>query len=76
MDDDTIFLSSGNIVHNLHQIDWSGGPPPQWASDFDTTVASLISAKTYDSLIEYLTLPGAHESVPTPDHFFPFLSFL
>ena len=34
--DDTLFISSGNIVHNLSNVDWENEQTPEWAKDFDT----------------------------------------
>ena len=28
-------LGSGNLVHNLRAADWTGGPTPSWAAEFD-----------------------------------------
>lgn len=75
-DDDTLFISSGNIVHNLRLLDWSGKSTPQWASDFDISIDGIIRSGEYKKITQYKNLPGSYESVPTPDHFYPFLTFL
>lgn len=68
-----LIVASGNIVHNLHRIDWAsvdGGY--DWAHRFDDAVmhqmaldpANILAAtshKDYDL------------AVPTPDHFIPLL---
>jgi 4,5-DOPA dioxygenase extradiol len=75
-DDDTLFISSGNIVHNLRLLDWSGKSTPQWANDFDISIDEIIRSGEYEKITQYKNLPGSHESVPTPDHFYPFVTFL
>lgn len=75
-EDDILYISSGNIVHNLSLLDWSGTSTPQWAKDFDEQIEKIILSGIYEGVINYRDLPGAHTAVPTPDHFYPFVSFL
>ena len=71
-----LFISSGNIVHNLGKLDWANHITPEWARDFDTNVENHIKTGKYHELVTYNKLPGAILSVPTPDHLYPFLTFL
>jgi 4,5-DOPA dioxygenase extradiol len=71
-----LFISSGNIVHNLSRIDWTHHLTPDWARDFDANIENHIKKREYHELVEYSKFPNAILSVPTPDHFYPFLTFL
>lgn len=68
-----LIVASGNIVHNLRQIDWS---QPDGASDwnqrFDEAAAEVLTEHPSEilRLTEHVDYPRA---VPTPDHFIPLL---
>ncbi len=70
-----LIIGSGNIVHNLRQLDWNEKANTySWAQSFDSWVKEKTLAKDFDSLINnFLEAPGGSLSVPTPDHYFPFL---
>ena len=68
-----LIVASGNVVHNLHRIDWSrpdGGL--DWAHRFDdaarehmtTSPAGVLGLRTHRDF---------RDAVPTPDHFLPLL---
>lgn len=69
-----LVLGSGNIVHNLSAIDWNrprGGYP--WCEAFDAAVWERLETRDDPALLDYRTLPGGTQSVPTPDHYLPLL---
>ena len=70
-----LIIGSGNIVHNLRDIDWK--PDAQvfdWAQEFDEKVKALILEGDHDALCDYFSIaPSASRAVPTPDHYFPLL---
>jgi 4,5-DOPA dioxygenase extradiol len=73
-DQGVLVLGSGNIVHNLGALDWDhphGGY--EWCAAFDAEVAERLENRDDAALIEYATLPGGRQSVPTPDHYLPLL---
>ena len=75
-DDGVLILGSGNLVHNLHAYSWGGhvGTPYPWALEFETKTRELLAAHEHGPLIAYETMgPAALQSVPTPDHYLPFL---
>lgn len=75
-DEGVLVLGSGNVTHNLRQLDWedSGGPPPAWARDFDSWVEDVLVRGDADMLLQYGTrAPGARTSLPTHEHFAPLL---
>lgn len=72
-DQGIMIVSSGNVVHNLREIDWKnpdGGEA--WAQRFDDAAEAIM----HESPSDLLKL-GEHadyaRAVPTPDHYIPLL---
>lgn len=74
-DECVLIIGSGNIVHNLRRLDWSGGGCVfDWAQRFSDHVRDRLLAGDHAALIDYLSFgDDAHESVPTPEHYLPLL---
>ena len=71
-----LIIGSGNIVHNLSQLDFSsmyGTKVYPWAVAFDQTIAELLVNHNHASLIAYENLPYANIAVPTNEHYLPML---
>ncbi len=70
-----LVAGSGNVVHNLRIIDFSGrAPPHDWAVSFNHRVRELLLKREHAPLIHYEDLgTDARLSVPTPEHFLPLL---
>ena len=68
-----LIVGSGNIVHNLRAL-VRGGPAYDWAEDFDSRAAQVITNRDFRALARPLslarTLPLAH---PTLEHYLPVL---
>ncbi len=78
-DQGVLILGSGNIVHNLHAYAWGkqNVEPYDWAVRFENVVREASSSGDVDSLIAYEALGrDALLSVPTPEHYLPFLYIL
>jgi 4,5-DOPA dioxygenase extradiol len=74
-----LIAGSGNLVHNLRALDWSGNTrgPYDWAARFEEQAREMILAGQHAPLIEYRKLgPDAALAIPTPDHFLPLLHVL
>ena len=74
-----LVLGSGNIVHNLHAISWGrpAAQPYDWAVSFESTVREHLDRGESGPLVRYGSLgEAAALSVPTPDHYLPFLYVL
>jgi 4,5-DOPA dioxygenase extradiol len=74
-----LILGSGNIVHNLHTYSWGkhDAEPYDWALRFEKMVRAALRSDNVESLIAYEKLGrDALLSVPTPDHYLPFLYIL
>jgi 4,5-DOPA dioxygenase extradiol len=70
-----LIIGSGNIVHNLRQIDFDEHAKPfPWAVEFDEYIKDALLRKDHDRLIRYKELsPVSRLAVPTNDHYLPFL---
>jgi len=70
-----LIIGSGNIVHNLYQIEFNENAEPyDWAVEFDEIVKTELEKNNYDNLINYSSLgKSAGLSVPTNDHYLPML---
>ena len=72
-DQGVFILGSGNLVHNLRAADWSSGPTPEWASEFDHWLSEVLLADRDDDLQAYRRNPLAGICHPTQEHFVPLL---
>ena len=71
-------IGSGNMIHNLHMIDWNNMAEPgfgfDWAKSLNETFKKKILSKDHKDLIEYERLgEAARLAIPTPDHYYPML---
>jgi 4,5-DOPA dioxygenase extradiol len=73
-----LIIGSGNLVHNLGEIDFNEQAAVfPWAEDFDAKAKDLLLAHDHSSLIQYEKLGHAAQlSIPTPDHYWPLLYIL
>lgn len=73
-DKGVLIIGSGNIVHNLRQINWSGdGKVFDWAVEFDTKFKGWLDEGDHKSIMDYQKLLGATAQMahPTNDHLLP-----
>lgn len=70
-----LIIGSGNIVHNLYQVDFSEDARPlPWAIEFDEIVKENLLKRDFTSLIHYENFgSSAKWAVPTNDHYLPML---
>jgi 4,5-DOPA dioxygenase extradiol len=67
-----LILGTGGATHNLREIDWSGGPPPRWAKEFDDWLALALAEGRTEELLDWeTTAPNARRAHPSPEHFLP-----
>lgn len=74
-DEGVFILGSGNITHNLRDVDWTEtAPPVAYAQDFDQWAKECMEAKDFDALIDWREGgPAAATNHPTPDHYRPLM---
>jgi 4,5-DOPA dioxygenase extradiol len=74
-----LVIGSGNLVHNLRAMDWSGKltDPYDWAGRFEEEARQMILAGDHAPLLAYQRLGrDAMLSIPTPDHYLPLMHIL
>lgn len=71
-----LILGSGNIVHEVDMVDHEvkGGLP--WAEEFNKKIRELTLSRKISELLDYKNIPHHELAVPTPDHYYPFLTVL
>lgn len=68
-----LIVSSGNVVHNLRQIEWSKPTDgADWARRFDEAVRTQMGDEPA-SILKLGEHPDYARAVPTPDHYVPLL---
>jgi len=78
-DKGVLIIGSGNLVHNLMKIDWSGGNNVyDWAAEFDAKMTEWINKGDHKSVLNYQKLLGntATMAHPTYDHLLPLFYIL
>ena len=70
-----LIMGSGNIVHNLRNINFSDTAKPfDWAVEFDAVVKEKIEQRDFEDLLHYERLgKAAMMSIPTNDHYLPMI---
>jgi 4,5-DOPA dioxygenase extradiol len=73
-----LIIGSGNMVHNLGMINWSGNPGDDfgydWALEMNEKFKKAILEDDHGALINYKKFGAAGKNaIPTPDHYFPLL---
>jgi 4,5-DOPA dioxygenase extradiol len=74
-----LIAGSGNLVHNLRVMDWSGEAttPYDWAARFEQQAREMMLAGEHAPLVAYQKLgPDALLAAPTPDHYLPLIHIL
>ena len=71
-----MILGSGNIVHNLGALSFSG-KTYDWASEFDSKMKSYIDNGNHQGVVDFQSLGSISRMAhPTYDHFIPLLYIL
>jgi 4,5-DOPA dioxygenase extradiol len=71
-----LILGSGNIVHNLRQLNWQNpnGKAFEWAIEFDSFVKTSIDNRRFTDLADFQSLSKVHSLAhPSYDHYLPLL---
>jgi 4,5-DOPA dioxygenase extradiol len=73
-DEGVLIVASGDIVHNLRDVDWRSGATPAWAPRFNESAKALIEAGDHEPLIDFERLgPDATWSINSAEHYLPLL---
>jgi 4,5-DOPA dioxygenase extradiol len=70
-----LLIGSGNIIHNLTEIDFRDDAVPfGWATAFDMVIKEALISKNFSSLINYNDIgTSAKRAIPFNDHYLPML---
>lgn len=71
-----LIVGSGNIVHNLRQVQWNNGKGTKESEEFDKYIKDSIINNKYENVINYKENPSSMYAVPTPDHYLPLICVL
>lgn len=73
-----LMIGSGNIIHNLSDIDFAENAPPfEWAEVFDSQIKSALLNREFDRLINYRDIGSfSRRAIPHTDHYLPMLYIL
>ena len=71
-----LILGSGNVVHNLRQVNWAkGSRPHDFALEFDALFAERMEDRDFAALADAKGLGSLlHAAHPTVDHYMPALT--
>ncbi|HMK93361.1 MAG TPA: 4,5-DOPA dioxygenase extradiol [Thermoleophilia bacterium] len=74
-DQNVLVMASGNIVHNLYEVDWAQDAlPDQRTIDYDAWVRDAVAGRRHDELIDYrVANPLSRWAAPTAEHYLPLL---
>lgn len=74
-DEGILVVGSGNIVHNLRRIRFEDTAAPyDWAIEFDAWVKQRLEERDFSAIVHQARDSAAGQlSIPTPDHWYPFL---
>lgn len=73
-DEGVLIVASGDIVHNLRDVDFRTGATPAWAPRFNEAAKALIEAGDHEPLIDFERLgPDAAWSINSAEHYLPLL---
>lgn len=72
-----LIIGSGNVVHNLSEVNFSMEGGYRWAEEFDSFIKANILKRNFDRVIHYQQAGRSAElSFWTPDHFNPLMYIL
>ena len=76
-DEGVLIVGSGDIVHNLRDVDFRQSATPDWAVRFNQTAKDLIVARDHQPLIHYSGMGhDAAMSINSAEHYLPLLYVL
>jgi 4,5-DOPA dioxygenase extradiol len=78
-DKGVLVIGSGNLVHNLGQVNWGGGDKVyDWAREFDTKFTDWMNKGDHTSILNYQKILGhtATMAHPSYDHLLPLFYIL
>lgn len=68
-----LILGSGNVVHNLREVEWDNKGGSAATLRFNDYITEAVLQGDTDKVIGFGSHPDAAYAVPTPDHYLPLL---
>lgn len=71
-----LIVGSGNITHNLGDLDWNGDAKPfAWAEEFDGIVKNALERRDLETLLHFKDVPEKlhRHALPTLEHYHPLI---
>ncbi len=68
-----LIIASGNVVHNLYDIDFNLHEAYPWAIEFNKNIKELIANKDTSQLLKYEKLKNSHLANPETSHYIPLI---
>lgn len=71
-DEGYLILGSGNVVHNLRELEWGAeGKGSDLCKKFDADVHKWVSSRDFDAIAKWESHPHAKRAHSSVDHFLP-----
>ncbi len=76
--DNVLYIGSGNLVHNLYEINFDDAAKPfDWSTETNKWIEDKVNSKNIDELIHAQKyMPNYKKAVPTDDHYLPLFYIL
>ena len=68
-----LIVGSGNIVHNLRQINFAKPDGYNWAMEAREVINQHIMDRDFKSLFDYSNHKALQLAIPTPEHYWPLI---
>lgn len=68
-----LIFGSGNVVHNLRQVEWENPNGSEKTLNFNKFVIEKILSGEVEKVIDYEKIPDADYAIPTPEHYLPLI---
>jgi 4,5-DOPA dioxygenase extradiol len=78
-DEGVIIIGSGNIVHNLKEVNWQETAPAYpWAAEFDAKIKKAIEERDEKTLISASRASdlASRKSIPSREHYLPIVPII
>ncbi len=71
-----LIMGSGNVVHNLREVEWENAHGTPQAEAFNDFIVQAVERRDDEAVVNFAQHPLGRYAVPTPDHFLPLLYIL
>ncbi|MBQ7704211.1 MAG: dioxygenase [Selenomonadaceae bacterium] len=68
-----LIFGSGNIVHNLREVDWDNFGGTEKTLNFNQEIIDAVKAKDIKKILDYDKIHNSDYAIPTIEHFLPLI---